>query len=131
MNETDVVIAARREVYRIVSWVILAINLLLLVVVGLALPLFYLPHQIRVYKDMGRMLPMITRFAIDFSTPVLCLLGTGLIGMLLVLKDFLAAPRVRFKINVVTLLLLLIWGVCYAFVIYLPMWGMMRAMQGS
>jgi len=130
MDETDAVIAARREAYRVVSWVILAINLLLLVVVGLVLPLFYLPHKMSVYRDMGRRLPMITQYIINYSNPVLFLLGTGFIGTALVVKEILAAPKVRFWINVVTLLLLLIWGGCYFYAVSLPMWDMMRAMQG-
>jgi hypothetical protein len=129
MNETDAVIAARREVYRVVSWVILAINLLLLVAVGLALPLLYLPHQIAIYRDTSRKLPIITQHIINYSNPAVCLLGTGFLGTLLVVKEILAAPKVRFWVNVVTLLLLLIWGACYFYAVSLPMWDMMRAMQ--
>jgi len=129
MNETDAVIAARREVYRVVSWVILAINLLLLLVVGVGVPLFYLPHQERIYRDMGRNLPMITQYIINYSNPAVCLLGTGFLGTLLVVKEILAAPKVRFWVNVVTLLLLLIWGACYFYAVSLPMWEMMRGMQ--
>jgi hypothetical protein len=129
MNETDAVIAARREAYRVVSWVILAITLLLLVVVGLGLPLFYLPGYIKIYMDMGRKLPIITQYIINYSNPALCLLGTGFLGTLLVVKEILATPKVRFWINVVAMLLLLIWGVCCVFAISLPMWEMMRVMQ--
>jgi hypothetical protein len=129
MTETDATIAARRETYRVVSWVILAINLLLLVVVGLGVPSFYLPQQLKIYRDMGRALPMITQYVINYSNPAVCLLGTGFLGTALVVKEILAAPKVRFWINVVALLLLLIWGACYFYAVSLPMWEMMRAMQ--
>jgi type II secretory pathway component PulF len=131
MDEAEVVIAARRETYRVVSWVIFAVSLLLLVVVGLVLPLFYLPHQMAIYRDMGRKLPMITQYVINYSNPVIFLLGTGFLGTLLVVKEILAAPKARLWVNVVTLLLLLIWGACYFFAVSLPMWDMMQAMQGQ
>ena len=131
MDEAEVVIAARRETYRVVSWVILAINLLVLVVVGLVLPLFYLPHQESIYRDMGTRLPIITQYIINYSNPAVCLLGTGFLGTVLVVKEILAAPKVRFWINVVALLLLLIWGACYVYAVSLPMWDMMRVMQGQ
>jgi type II secretory pathway component PulF len=131
MNETDAVIAARREAYRVVSWVILAITLLLLVVVGLGLPLFYLPGYIKIYMDMGRKLPIITQYIINYSNPALCLLGTGFLGTLLVVKEILATPKVRLWTNVTALLLLLIWGVCYVYALYLPLQLANRALQGS
>jgi len=129
MDETNALIAARRKVYRLVSWVILAVTLLVLAVVGLVLPLFYLPHQENIYRDMGRNLPMITQYIINYSNPAVCLLGTGFLGTALVVKEILAAPKVRFWINVVALLLLLIWGACYVCAVSLPMWDMMRVMQ--
>jgi type II secretory pathway component PulF len=130
MDEAEVVIAARRETYRVASWVIFAVVLLLLVVVGLGLPLFYLPRQMRIYRNMGRALPMITQYVITYSSPAVFLLGTGLLGTLLVVKEILAPPKARFWVNIVTLLLLLIWGVCYVYAVSRPMWDMMRVMQG-
>ena len=129
MDENNAVIAARREAYRVVSWVILAVNLLLLVVVGLGLPLFYLPRQMRIYMDMGNKLPMVTQYVITYSNPAVALLMAGFLGTLLVVKEILASPKVRLWVNVATLVLLLIWGICYVYAVSLPMWDMMRAMQ--
>lgn len=123
MDETEVVIAARREVYRLVSWVILAVNLLILVVVGLGVSLIYTPGNLPSYVGMNNYeLPIITQCAIVFSDPTVCRLIIGLLGTLLVLKEILAAPKVRFWINVVALLLLLIGGACYVYALSLPMW---------
>jgi len=131
MNETDDVIAARRKNYRTRSRVLLAIVLLLLAVLGVGLPLFYAPQLERIYADMGAALPTITQYAIDFSTPALSLLATGFLGTVLVVKEILAPPKVRYWVNVATLLLLLIWGICYVYAVSLPMRSMLRTMQGS
>lgn len=136
MNETDVAIVAKRKVYRARSRVLLVIVLLLLVVVGVILPLFYTPRLLRIYHDMGAALPTITQYVINCTQQVISfglylLLAIGFLGTILVVKEILAPPKVRYWVNVVTLLLLLIWGLCYVCVVSLPMWGMIRAMQGS
>jgi hypothetical protein len=131
MDENNAAIAARREVYRVVSWVIFAIVLLVLAVVGLCIPLSYAPEQMRSYRVMGRALPTITRYIMQCWNPTIYLLGSGLLGTMLVVKEILAAPKVRFWVNVAALLLLLIWGACYFYAVSLPMWDMMRAMQGQ
>ena len=128
MNETDPVVAARREVYRTVSLVMLMIVLLVLVVVGAGLPLFYMPQQMAIYQDMRMALPVITQHLLSVE-PMLCLLAAGFLGTALVVKEILAPPKVRFWVNVVTLLLLLFWGGCYVYAIWLPMWSMLQAMQ--
>ena len=119
----DAVIAARRGVYCLVSWVILAITLLVLALVGVGVSLIYAPGNLPSYLGMNNYeLPIITRCAIVFSDSTVCRLIIGLLGTLLVLKEILAAPKVRFWINVVTLLLLLIGGACYVYALSLPMW---------
>jgi len=129
MNETASVVKARRKVYSNVSGVILTIVLLVLVVVGIVVPQFYMPQQVRIYSDMNMALPMLTQAIITYSNPMVLLLAAGLLGTVLVVKEILAPPKARFWVNVVTLLLLLIWGVCYVFAISLPMWSLLQAMQ--
>lgn len=127
MNETDAVVEARREVYRTASLVMLIIILLVLAVVGLGLPLLYTSKRDAFYRSTSMSLPPIIRQGIiTYCTPTILLLGTGLLGMVLVVKEILAAPKVRYWANVVMLVLLLIWGICCVYVTWQPaLWVLM------
>lgn len=130
MNESDAVVKAKRKVYCIVSLVMFTINLLLLAVVGLGLPLFYAQKRIAFYQDMGMALPILTQAIITYCSPMILLLATGFLGTVLVVKEILAAPQARFWVNVVTLLLLVFWGISYVYAVSLPSWSALRVMQG-
>ncbi len=129
MNETDVITPVRGEVYRIVSLVMLNIVLMVLVVVGLGLPLFYAPKQIAVYQDMGMALPTITRVILTYCNPMIIFMAAGLLGTLLVVKEILTPPKVRVWLNVLALILIVFWGVTYVYAISVPMWSALQAMQ--
>ena len=129
MNDTDIVTPVRGEVYRIVSLVMLNIVLMVLVVVGLGLPLFYAPKQIAVYEDMGLALPTITRVILTYCNPMILVMASGLLGTLLVVKEILTPPKVRVWINVFGLMLLVFWGIIYIYAISVPMWSALQAMQ--
>jgi len=128
MDETDATIAARRETYRIVSWVILAINLLLLVVIGLVLPGAIAAFRL-VFYDMGRALPTATQVLMDLTTPMIHA-GVGLILLVLTVKEVFAPPKLRFWLNVVNLLALLLWEAFCVAALFLPMLSTIHAMQG-
>jgi len=129
MNEIDIVTPVRGEVYRIVSLVMLNIVLMVLVVVGLGLPLFYAPKQIAVYMDMGVALPTITRAILTYCSPMIMVLASGLLGTALVVKEILTPPKVRVWINVFAFILLVFWGIIYIYALWSPMWSALQAMQ--
>lgn len=129
MNETDHVPHVRVEVYRIVSLIMLNIVLMVLVVVGLGLPLFYAPKQIAVYQDMGLALPTLTQVILTYCNPMILVLVAGLLGTLLVVKEVLTPPKVRVWINVLAFILLVFWGITYIYALSVPMWSALRAMQ--
>jgi type II secretory pathway component PulF len=131
MDGTETAYVTHRGVYQVTSLVLLVIVLVILAVVGIAMPVFWLPWLVYVYKDMGRELPKATQILIDCSRPLTAFLATGLLAAALILKEIFAAPKVRFWINLCALLALLAWGAFYFWVAHLPMWDMLRAMQAA
>jgi len=121
MNETNAVVKARRQVYRTVSWVMLSIVLLVLVVVGVFVPRFYIPQRWPWHSNMVVELPAITEAIIEYCSPRILLLATGFLAMVLIVKEILAPPTMRFWVNLVTLLLLLMWSACYVYAMSVPM----------
>ncbi len=125
MNEPNAAIEARWQTYRTTSLALLVVVLLLLLVAGVVLPLFWLPVYANHYRcGTVRALPWITDIILFHSYDWLYLLVTVLCGTVLVLKEILATPVVRFWTNFITLVLLLIWTACYVVAVAWPVWKM-------
>ncbi|MCP4594544.1 MAG: hypothetical protein GY842_27750 [bacterium] len=134
MIEAQALAEAKRETYRTRSRGLLVVVLLLLAAFGVVLPLFLTPYLVRYYGDMAVAMPAITQYAIVYSQQAVAsgtviFLGTGFLGTVLVVKEILAGPKVRYWVNIVTLLLLLISGICYACALLLPIWYVLHATQ--
>ncbi len=129
MSDSNPIAETKPKNYRTKSKVLLVIVLLLLAVVGVGLPFFYAPHVVRIYSDMASALPTITLLVIEGTHQVMpfgiyLVLAIGFLGTMLVVKEILAPPKARYWTNLITLLLLLIWGACYTYAISLPMLSM-------
>ncbi len=130
MIEAQALAEARKSVYRAASWVMLAAVLLALIAAGAVLPATLGVSFIAPLSDMGRALPGVTQLLVEYCGQRNLLLAAGLIGVVLVVKEVLAAPKVRFWVNVVALLVLVAWMCAYVVTISLPWWQMLQPLQG-
>ena len=121
--------AGRRKFGRATSVIYLVMCLFLLAgfpaLRWLALPMF-----VKVYADIGAALPDLSRIAIGLAgAPAISVAAPSAIGMLLVAKEFMLAPRASRIVNRVSGAILALCLVAMMLGLMLPLWGWMDQIQ--